>query len=85
MGRLYFFGDNARADLFGLDPADVRDRRRHEYGVYILGHGAEGTDFLAASSAKFAEWYCLGDGCLRYWGLEEWPFDEPRRSFSPSL
>ncbi len=61
--RLVFFCRPGDGDLVGWDPEDVRDRRRHEYGIYGWGR-EDALGFVAASFTEFIEDICLSEANL---------------------
>ena len=60
--RLVIFSRTQDNDLFCWDPADVRDARRHEYGVLSLPRLAERPTTVARTFREFVEEVCLGPG-----------------------
>lgn len=54
------FADSFGGDIIVWDPADLRDARSNEYGIYALPHGWEKGIELAGSFQEFIKHVCLG-------------------------
>jgi len=79
INRMLPFGSTIGGDLIVWDPDDVRDKRKQEYGVYILPDDQTKIVYLASSFQEFVEKVCLGDGFCVIAG-PDWTADQ---EFSP--
>ncbi|MGE3804824.1 MAG: SMI1/KNR4 family protein [Gemmataceae bacterium] len=78
--RFLFFAKTFGGDYIAWDPADVRNRRSHEYGIYVLPRDEDKILFLAKSFLEFVTKVCLGKRWHAVIGGEYRP---PKFTFEP--
>jgi hypothetical protein len=85
VARLLCFSTSIGGDAFFWDPEDVRNAKRHEYGIYVWPHGrniGSVTD-VAGSFKEFIEQVCLGSAFDKIGGGWD-PEPGPPQRFTPA-
>ena len=74
VSRLVCFSTTIGGDACFWDPGDVRDSRRHEYGVYVLSRGSMDLEVKEATGSfkEFIEKHCLANEFVKIVGGHGW-------------
>jgi hypothetical protein len=85
VARLVVFSTTIGGDAFFWDPENVREVRKHEYGIYLLDHGSTDMKVQEAASSfrEFVEEVCLDDRFPALVGAEGCGEDRPEALFAP--